>query len=441
MFDGLQGKLQAVFRDLRGEGRITPETLEEALKQIRMALLEADVHFRVVKAFVDRVRERSSSEEVLASLTGSQQVVKIVRDELVALLGEDGAELRLDGRPAVVLLCGLQGSGKTTTAGKLAKRLRGRGRHPLLVAGDLQRAAAVEQLVQVGRGVGVPVVTPEAGEKVDQLAERALKVARDRGHDVVVFDTAGRLHVDEALMAEVKRLAERLQPSETLFVADAMTGQDAVKSAGAFAAALPLTGAILTKLDGDSRGGAALSIRTVAKVPIRFAGTGEKADDLELFSPDRMAGRILGMGDVLSLIERAERELDQEETQRIAGRIGSGQLTLEDLRDQMRQIRKLGSLSQILEMLPKVGPLRGLDAMKVDDGQLKRVEAIIDSMTPLERRRPQLLDGSRKKRIAIGSGTHVQEINQLLKQYQQMQKMMKGGQGKMLRQLMARRRA
>jgi len=441
MFDGLQGKLQAVFRDLRGEGRITPETLEEALKQIRMALLEADVHFRVVKAFVDRVRERSSSEEVLASLTGSQQVVKIVRDELVALLGEDGAELRLDGRPAVVLLCGLQGSGKTTTAGKLAKRLRGRGRHPLLVAGDLQRAAAVEQLVQVGRGVGVPVVTPEAGEKVDQLAERALKVARDRGHDVVVFDTAGRLHVDEALMAEVKRLAERLQPSETLFVADAMTGQDAVKSAGAFAAALPLTGAILTKLDGDSRGGAALSIRTVAKVPIRFAGTGEKADDLELFSPDRMAGRILGMGDVLSLIERAERELDQEETQRIAGRIGSGQLTLEDLRDQMRQIRKLGSLSQILEMLPKVGPLRGLDAMKVDDGQLKRVEAIIDSMTPLERRRPQLLDGSRKKRIAIGSGTHVQEINQLLKQYQQMQKMMKGGQGKMLRQLMTRRRA
>ncbi|HEV8240538.1 MAG TPA: signal recognition particle protein [Thermoanaerobaculia bacterium] len=441
MFDGLQGKLQAVFRDLRGEGRITPEVLEEALKQIRMALLEADVHFRVVKAFVDRVRERSSNEEVLQSLTGSQQVVKIVRDELVALLGDEGAELRLDGRPAVVLLCGLQGSGKTTTAGKLAKRLRGRGRHPLLVAGDLQRAAAVEQLVQVGRGVGVPVVAPEAGEKVDQLAERALKVARDRGHDVMVFDTAGRLHVDEALMAEVKRLAERLKPSETLFVADAMTGQDAVKSAGAFAAALPLTGAILTKLDGDSRGGAALSIRTVAKVPIRFAGTGEKSDDLELFSPDRMAGRILGMGDVLSLIERAERELDQGETQRLAGRIGSGQLTLEDVRDQMRQIRKLGSMSQILEMLPKVGPLRGLDAMKVDDGQLKRVEAIIDSMTPLERRRPQVLDGSRKKRIASGSGTHVQEINQLLKQYQQMQKMMKGGQGKMLRRLMAGRRA
>ena len=439
MFDGLQGKLQAVFRDLRGEGRITPEVLEEALKQIRMALLEADVHFRVVKAFVDRVRERSSSEEVLASLTGSQQVVKIVRDELVALLGDDGAELRLDGRPAVVLLCGLQGSGKTTTAGKLAKRLQGRGRHPLLVAGDLQRAAAVEQLVQVGRGVGVPVVTPEAGEKVEALADRALKVARDRGHDVLVFDTAGRLHVDEALMAEVKRLADRLQPSETLFVADAMTGQDAVKSAGAFAAALPLTGAILTKLDGDSRGGAALSIRTVAKVPIRFAGTGEKSDDLELFQPERMASRILGMGDVLSLIERAERELDQGETERFADRFARSQLTLEDLRDQMRQIRKLGSMSQILEMLPKVGPLRGLDSMKVDDGQLKRVEAIIDSMTPLERRRPQVLDGSRKKRIAKGSGTQVQEINQLLRQYQQMQKMMRGGGGKLMRQLAKRR--
>ncbi|HXT50540.1 MAG TPA: signal recognition particle protein [Thermoanaerobaculia bacterium] len=441
MFDGLQGKLQAVFRDLRGEGRITPAVLEEALKQIRMALLEADVHFRVVKAFVDRVRERSSSEEVLASLTGSQQVVKIVRDELVALLGDEGAELRLDGRPAVVLLCGLQGSGKTTTAGKLAKRLNQRGRHPLLVAGDLQRAAAVEQLVQVGRGVGVPVVTPEAGEKVEALAERALKVARDRGNDVVVFDTAGRLHVDEALMAEVKRLADRLKPSETLFVADAMTGQDAVKSAGAFAAVLPLTGAILTKLDGDSRGGAALSIRTVAKVPIRFAGTGEKSDDLELFQPERMASRILGMGDVLSLIERAERELDQGETERFADRFARSQLTLEDLRDQMRQIRKLGSMSQILEMLPKVGPLRGLDSMKVDDGQLKRVEAIVDSMTPLERRRPQVLDGSRKKRIAGGSGTQVQEINQLLKQYQQMQKMLKGGQGKMLRRMMQRRGA
>ena len=436
MFEGLQVKLQSVFRDLRGEGRITPAALEEALRQIRLALLEADVHFRVVKAFVERVRERSVGEEVLASLTGSQQVVKIVRDELVALLGEEGAELRLDGRPAVVLLCGLQGSGKTTTAGKLATRLQQRGRHPMLIAGDLQRPAAVEQLVQVGRGVGVPVLTPEPGERVEGLAQRALEAARDSGHDVLIFDTAGRLHVDEPLMAEVRRLADRLEPSETLFVADAMTGQDAVKSAGAFAAALPLTGAILTKLDGDSRGGAALSIRTIAKVPIRFAGTGEKPADLELFQPERMASRILGMGDVLSLIERAERELDEDETRRLATRMARAELSLEDVRDQMRQLRKLGSMSQILEMLPKVGPLRGLDALQVDDRQLKRVEAIIDSMTPLERRRPQVLDGSRKKRIASGSGTHVQEINQLLRQYQQMQKMLKGSQGKMLRRVM-----
>jgi signal recognition particle subunit SRP54 len=440
MFEGLQGKLQEVFRDLRGEGRITPEVLEEALRQIRMALLEGDVHFRVVKSFIERVRERAAAEEVLASLTPAQQVIKIVRDELTVLLGEEGTELRLDGRPAVVLLAGLQGSGKTTTAGKLARRLQQRGRHPLLVAGDLQRAAAVEQLVQVGRAVGVPVLGPDPGERVEGLAERALKVARDRGHDVLIFDTAGRLHVDEALMAEIRRLADRLRPSETLFVADAMTGQDAVKSAGAFAAALPLTGAILTKLDGDSRGGAALSIRTVAKVPIRFVGTGERAEALELFHPDRMASRIIGMGDVLSLIERAEQQIDQGEAQRLAEGLGRGQLTLEDLRDQMRQIRKLGSMGQILEMLPKVGPLRGLDNLQVDDGQLKRVEAILDSMTPLERRRPQVLDGSRKRRIARGSGTHVQEINQLLRQYQQMQKMLKGGQGKMLRRMMMKAR-
>src|SRR5581483_3698402 len=405
-----QDKLQNVFRDLRGEGRITPATLEEALKQIRMALLEADVNFRVVKAFIERVRARAQGEEVLESLTGSQQVVKIVRDELVALLGEPGSDLRLDGRPAVIMLCGLQGSGKTTTAGKIGRRLQSKGRQPLLVAGDLQRAAAVEQLVQVGRGVNVPVL-----------------------------DTAGRLHVDEALMAEIRRLADKLQPSETLFVADSMTGQDAVKSAGSFAAALPLTGAILTKLDGDTRGGAALSIRTVANVPIRFLGTGEKADDLEIFQPERMAGRILSMGDVLSLIERAEKAIDKDEAARIADRMAGGHLTLEDLRDQMKQVRKLGSMSSILEMLPKVGPLRGLDNLQVDDKQLRRVEAIIDSMTPLERRRPNVLDGRRKKRIARGSGTQVQEINQRLRQYQQMQKRMKGAQGKMLRKMLRQR--
>jgi signal recognition particle subunit SRP54 len=436
MFDGLQDKLQEVFRQLKGEGKVTPEALDAALRQIRMALLEADVHFRVVKPFIERVRERALGQEVLESLTPAQQVVKIVRDELTSLLGEEGTDLRLDGRPAVVMLCGLQGSGKTTTAGKIAKRLKKRGKHPLLVAGDLQRAAAVEQLKQVGKGVEVPVLEPEPGEQVIALGARALDVARQRGHDVVIMDTAGRLHVDTALMEEIKRLADRIQPHEVLFVADSMTGQDAVKSAEQFAQVLPLTGAILTKLDGDSRGGAALSIRTVARVPIRFVGVGEKADDLELFHPERMSSRMIGMGDVLSLIEKAERGLDAAETERLAKRIVSQQFTLEDLRDQLRQLRKLGPLASVLEMLPKVGPLRGLDSASVDESGLKKVEAIINSMTPLERRRPDVLNGGRKKRIAMGSGTSVAEINRLLKQYRTMQKMMKGVQGKWLRRAM-----
>ena len=436
MFDGLQDKLQDVFRQLKGEGNVTPEALDAALRQIRMALLEADVHLRVVKPFIDRVRERALGQEVLESLSPAQQVVKIVRDELSALLGDEGAELRLDGRPTVLMLCGLQGSGKTTTAGKLAKRLKKRGKHPLLVAGDLQRAAAVEQLKQVGQGVDVPVLEPEPGEKVVDLGARALSVARQRGHDVVIMDTAGRLHVDTALMEEIRQLADRIQPHEILFVADSMTGQDAVKSAEQFAAVLPLTGVILTKLDGDSRGGAALSIRTVARVPIRFVGMGEKADDIELFHPERMASRMIGMGDVLSLIEKAERGLDQEETERLAKRIVNQQFTLEDLRDQLRQLKKLGPLASVLEMLPKVGPLRGLDSSSVDESGLQRVEAIINSMTPQERKRPDVLNGSRKKRIAMGSGTSVAEINRLLKQYAQMRKMMKGVQGKWLRRAM-----
>ena len=436
MFDGLQNKLQEVFRQLKGEGKVTPETLQAALRQIRLVLLEADVQIRVVKPFIERVRERALGEEVMASLTPAQQVVKIVRDELAALLGEEGSELRLDGRPAVVLLAGLQGSGKTTTAGKLARRLKTRGKHPLLVAGDLQRAAAVEQLQQVGKAVEVPVLGPEPGEKVLDLAARALVVARQRGHDVVIVDTAGRLHVDAALMEEITRLATLLTPSETLFVADAMTGQDAVRSAEQFAQALPLTGAILTKLDGDSRGGAALSIRTVTRVPIRFVGVGEKADELELFHPERMASRMIGMGDVLSLIEKAERGLDRDEADRLAQRLARQEFTLEDLRDQLRQLRRMGPLAQVLEMLPKVGPLRGLDSASVDERGLVKVEAIINSMTPLERRRPDVLNGSRKKRIARGSGTSVQEINRLVKQYRGMKKMFKGAQGKWLRKAM-----
>ncbi len=436
MFDGLQNKLQDVFRRLRGEGKVSREVLDSALREIRLALLEADVNFRVVKSFVGRIRERAEGQEVLASLTPAQQVIKIVRDELISLLGEDGKELEVAGAPSVTMLCGLQGSGKTTTAGKLARRLREKGRQPLLVAADLQRAAAVEQLVQVGAQVSVPVLTPNSGEGVLGLAKRSLKHARDRGHDVLILDTAGRLHVDDTLMQELQQVAEIVRPLETLFVADSMTGQDAVKSTSEFARAMPLTGVILTKLDGDTRGGAALSVRTVAEVPIRYIGTGEKLEDLDLFYPERMASRILGMGDVLSLIEKAEQGLDAEESERLAKRIVSRDFSLEDLRDQLRQMRRLGPLSQILELMPKAGPLKGLDASSVDEGQLKKVEAMINSMTPEERRKPILLKASRKKRVARGSGTRVQDINRLLKQYQAMRKMMKGAKGKWLRRSM-----
>ncbi|MEM7352224.1 MAG: signal recognition particle protein [Acidobacteriota bacterium] len=436
MFDGLQNKLQDVFRRLKGEGTVSREVLDAALRQIRLALLEADVNFRVVKSFVGRIRERAEGKEVLESLTPAQQVIKIVRDELTALLGEEGQELRLEGRPAVVLLCGLQGSGKTTTAGKLARRLRQRGRQPLLVAADLQRAAAVEQLLQVGDQVKVPVLEPELTEDVLMLARRSLTYAREVGHDTVIIDSAGRLHVDDELMRQLQQVAEIVKPVETLFVADSMTGQDAVKSTQEFAQAMALTGVILTKLDGDSRGGAALSIRTVAEVPIRYVGTGEKLDELDLFHPERIASRILGMGDVLSLIEKAEEGLDSDETERLAKRIVSQEFSLEDLRDQLRQMRRMGPLSELLKLMPKMGPLKGLDASSVDEGQLKRIEAIINSMTPLERRKPGLLNARRKRRVARGSGTRVQDINRLLKQYQQMRKMMKGASGKFLRRSM-----
>jgi signal recognition particle subunit SRP54 len=437
MFEGLQDKLQGVFRQLKGEGRVTPEALEAALRQIRLTLLEADVHIRVVKPFIQRVRDLAQGQEVLASLTAAQQVVKIVRDELISLLGEEGADLRLEGRPAPVLLCGLQGSGKTTTAGKLARRLLHRGRQPLLLAADLQRPAAVEQLVQVGQGVGAPVVVPQQGEELLDLAERAVGEARSRGRDVLIVDTAGRLHVDSELMEELEVLARRLEPAEILYVADSMTGQDAVRSTREFADRLALTGVILTKLDGDARGGAALSIRTVAKVPIRFAGVGEKAEDLELFHPERMASRMLGMGDVLSLIEKAEQSLDSEETQRLAERIARREFTLEDLRDQVRQLRRLGPVSQMLELLPKMGPLKGLDGVDVDEKQLHRVEAIVNSMTPTERRRPEILNASRRRRIARGSGTTVQDVNRLLKQFRAMRKMLRGVKGDWLRRVLA----
>ncbi|MBP1641451.1 MAG: signal recognition particle subunit (srp54) [Acidobacteria bacterium] len=440
MFEGLSEKFQEVFRRLRGEGRITPEDLSSALKQIRLALLEADVHFRVVKELLARVEARALGEKVLESLSPAQQVIAIVRDEMAATLGgEDARELRLDGAPAVVLLCGLQGSGKTTTAGKLGRRLAGRGRYPLLVAADLQRAAAVEQLVQVGRAVELPVLVPDEGEPVVELARRSLREARERGRDVVLIDTAGRLHVDQALMAEIRAVADAVTPDEILYVADAMTGQDAVRSAQEFARVLPLTGVLLTKLDGDARGGAALSVREVTKVPIRFAGVGEKPEDLELFSPARMASRILGMGDVLALIEKAQQAVDAQEAERLAERLTKSEFTLEDLRDQLKAVRRMGPLRGVLDALPRVGPMKGLDKLgDVDEKRVVRTAAIIDSMTPQERRAPGILNAGRKRRIARGSGTSVQEVNQLLKQYLQMRKLMKGLRGGWLRKAFGR---
>ena len=435
MLEGLQERLDSTFRKLRGEGKVTEAVLKASLRDIRIALLEGDVNFKVVKAFVRRVEERALGERVLESLTPAQQVVKIVRDELVVLLGEEGTELEVRGRPAVIVLCGLQGSGKTTTAGKIAARLRSKGRNPLLVAADLQRAAAVEQLEQVGSRVDTPVVSPEAGEELQSLAKRAIAASRDRGHDVVLFDTAGRLHVDEALMAELESLVALLEPAEILLVADAMTGQDAVRSAQEFGRRLELTGVVLTKLDGDARGGAALSIRTVAEVPIRFVGLGEKPEDLDLFHPERMASRITGMGDVMTLIEKAEEGLDSAESQRLAERMARREFTLEDLRDQLRQLRRMGPLSQVLSMLPRTGALRGLDPSDVDESQLKVIEAIVDSMTPQERRLPRVLNGSRKRRIARGSGTTVQQVNQLLKQHREMKKLMKRMKGNWLKKI------
>ena len=417
MFEGLQDKFQDVFQRLKGEGRITEEHLAAALKQIRLALLEADVHFRVVKEFLARVEEKALGEKVLQSLSPAQQVIKIVQEELTATLGGDDAkELRTDGSPAVILMCGLQGSGKTTTCGKLARRLASRGRYPLLVAADLQRALA-----------GVAPAAALQDVSLHELDCIPLREARERGRDVVILDTAGRLHVDQELMAEIAKIAEAVSPDEVLYVADSMTGQDAVRSAQEFARVLPLTGVLLTKLDGDARGGAALSVRAVTQVPIRYVGVGEKPEDLELFSPARMASRILGMGDVLALIEKAQETVDAKEAQRLAERLSRNEFTLEDLRDQLRQVKKLGSLKSVLGMLPKMGPLKGLgDVSEADERRLARTEAIINSMTFDERRTPGLLNASRKKRVARGSGTSVQEINQLIKQYLQMKRMMKG---------------
>jgi signal recognition particle subunit SRP54 len=425
MFESLSARLQQVTERLRGKAKITDADLDVALREIRLALLEADVNFKVVKDFVARVRERAIGSDLLSGLNPGQQVVKVVHDELVAVLGGERHMLSLAARPSVVMLVGLQGSGKTTTAAKLAVRLRKEGRHPLLVAADVYRPAAVDQLVQLGDQIGIDVHSRPVGTPALEVARSGLDVARQRGVDVILLDTAGRLHVDEAMMDELVRVAGVVTPAETLLVVDAMTGQEAVRVAQAFAERLPVSGLVLTKMDGDARGGAALSIRSVTGLPISYIGTGERTDGLEPFHPDRLAQRILGMGDILSLVERAQETVDQDEAERVAQRMIESRFTLDDFRSQLEQIKKMGPIGQVLQMIPGAGQMAGAAQQAVDDGQLRRIEAIIDSMTPEERRQPDIIKASRRRRIAIGSGTSTAEVNRVLKQFAEMQRLMK----------------
>ena len=445
MFENLQEKLQRTFKNLRGQGKITEENIGEALRDIRLALLEADVNFKVVKELVDHIRAKALGQEVMLALSPTEQVIKIVHDELVEILGRDTAKLKFASQPpTVVLMAGLQGSGKTTTSGKLAAWLKKGGHRPMLVSVDVYRPAAREQLKVVAKAISANLyegkVDGEANTAVvERLAKEARREATISGCDVLIVDTAGRLHIDDQLMEEMQGLKRLLSPQEILFVADAMTGQDAVNSANEFHNKLNLTGVVLTKMDGDVRGGAALSIRNVTGQPIKFIGIGEKYDALEPFHPDRIVGRILGMGDVLSLIEKAQEKLDQKKSEEFAKKALSGDgFSLEDFRDQLRQIKKLGSLQSIVKMLPSIGPFAGLQNMadKVDDKEITRVEAIINSMTPYERDHHEVINGSRRKRIARGSGTSVQEVNQLLRQYAMMKKQFKSlGKGNLARRL------
>ncbi len=427
MFENLTEKLQRVFKNLRGEGKLSEANIQDALKDIRMSLLEADVHFRVVKQLIDRIREKALGQEVLTSLTPTQQVIKTVHDELVEMLGGGAAQLRFSSQPpTVVLLAGLQGSGKTTTAGKLAKWLFGHGHRPLLVSVDPYRPAARQQLKVIAQAVELPAFEGPPGLADPlELGRLARREAAHSGRDVLVVDTAGRLHIDDELMQEMQQLKQLLEPTEVLFIADAMTGQDAVKSADQFHRRLGLTGVILTKMDGDARGGAALSIRSVTGQPLKFIGVGEKYDALEVFHPGRIVSRILGMGDVLSLIEKAQEAIDRKQAEELERKVRADRFTLEDFRDQLRQLRKLGPLEQIVSMLPQVGLFRELQQVNVDEKELLRIEAIINSMTPKERAHHQIINGSRRRRIARGSGTTVQEVNRLLKQYAEARRMMR----------------
>ncbi len=425
MFETLGNRLQGTFDNLRRRGKLTEGDVDAAMREIRLALLEADVNYKVVKNFVKRVRDRAVGEEVMRSLTPGQQVIKIVHEELIATLGQPG-RLNLGMQsPAVIMLVGLQGSGKTTTGAKLALQLRKEGRRPLLVAADVYRPAAIDQLETLGRQLDVPVYSEGIEADPVKLSANAVKYAKSSDATVVIIDTAGRLNIDEMKMDEIRGIKSAVKPIETLLVADAMTGQEAVRVASDFDSAVELTGLIMTKIDGDARGGAAISMREVTGVPLKYLGTGEKTTALEVFHPDRMASRILGMGDVLTLIEKAQTELDHEEAEKASKKLLSGKFDLEDFLDQMQQVRKMGPIGQLMEMIPGMNKMAGNVDMSGAEEELKRIEAIIQSMTMEERKNPKILKASRKRRVAAGSGTSVQEVNALLRQFQEMQKMMK----------------
>ena len=426
MFDALQDRLQKVFKSLRIQGVLSDEVVDQSLREVRLALLDADVNLNVVKELLERVRVKALGGEVRSSFSPVQEVIRIVRDELIQILGREASLLTFSKEyPTVFLMVGLQGSGKTTTSGKLALWLAGRKRRPMLVSTDVYRPAAREQLAMIAKAIQIPIFAGTGINSPIELAMAARKDAADRGHDVLIVDTAGRLHIDQELMNEVSELRTKLRPSEVLLVADAMIGQDAVRSAQEFHERLGTTGVILTKLDGDARGGAALSIHHVTGQPIKFMGIGEKYDQLEVFYPERIVSRILGMGDILSLIEKAEQKIDKQKAIEVHRKLQTDTFSLEDFRDQLNQVRKMGPMEQMLGMLPKVGIFKDASKVKVEEKELIHIEAIIDSMTPQERRNHEIINGKRRKRIARGSGTSVQQVNQVLKQYFQMRKMMK----------------
>ena len=443
MFDTLSERLRQTLGTLTGRGRISEADVDAAMREVRLALLEADVNFKVVKDFIARVREKAVGGDVLQSLTAGQQVVKIVHDELVDLLGAGDRVFHLSGNPAVVALVGLQGSGKTTSTAKLARHVIKQGRRPLLVAADPYRPAAADQLQTLGAALDIPVFRAPVGTSVVEIARLGVEAAKRQVRDVVILDTAGRLSLDETLMAEIAAVNAAVKPVETLLVVDALTGQEAVGVAQAFAAAVPVTGLILTKIDGDARGGAALSISAVTGIPVKFLGTGEKTDALEVFHPDRLAGRILGMGDILTLVERAQETFDAGQAQKMEEKLRKASFTLEDMLDQLQQVQKMGPIGQLMGMIPGMGNLAGEAQAAVDRGELKRTEAIIRAMTPAERRDPTVLNASRRRRIATGSGTALPDVNRLVKQFTDMQKLMKqlagGGRRGALGGLMSRR--